>query len=119
MGVLKNHAPLITGLDVGAMLIRKMENGVHMLLWAVALIKQNQVTILANEAQSSESINQRMLNLLSNCKENLEKAEGKDKVKLTLHTNALKHVFSKSWQKILINFNKIRVRLKCQDAQFY
>jgi hypothetical protein len=29
-----------------------MENGVHMLLWAVALIKQNQVTILANEAQS-------------------------------------------------------------------
>jgi F0F1-type ATP synthase epsilon subunit len=56
MGVLKNHAPLITGLDVGAMLIRKMENGVHMLLWRF-LIKQNQVTILANEAQSSESIN--------------------------------------------------------------
>jgi F0F1-type ATP synthase epsilon subunit len=50
MGVLK-IAPLITGLDVGAMLIRKMENGVHMLLWAgFALIKQNQVTILANDS---------------------------------------------------------------------
>jgi hypothetical protein len=29
-----------------------------------------------NEAQSSENINQRMLNLLSNCKENLEKSRG-------------------------------------------
>ena len=57
MGVLKNHAPIITGLDVGAMLIRtKEEWSSYAIMGGFALVKQNQVTILANEAQTSESI---------------------------------------------------------------
>ena len=57
MGVLKNHAPILTGLDVGAMLIRKKDEwSSYAIMGGFALVKQNQVTILANEAQSSESI---------------------------------------------------------------
>jgi F-type H+-transporting ATPase subunit epsilon len=83
MGVLINHAPLITGLDVGAMLIRKNgEWSSYAIMGGFALIKQNQVTILANEAQSSESINPADAeSAFQTAKENLEKAEGvKDKV---------------------------------------
>lgn len=83
MGVLKNHAPIITGLDVGAMLVRKnAEWSSYAIMGGFALIKQNQVTILANEAQASESIDPADAeSAFEKAKENLEKAEGvKDKV---------------------------------------
>ena len=49
MGVLKNHAPIITGLDVGAMLIRtKEEWSSYAIMGGFALVKLNQVTIFAN-----------------------------------------------------------------------
>ena len=57
MGVLKNHAPIITGLDVGAMLVRtKEEWNSYALMGGFALVKQNQVTILVNEAESAQTI---------------------------------------------------------------
>jgi len=83
MGVLKNHAPIITGLDVGAMLIRtKEEWSSYAIMGGFALVKQNQVTILANEAQSSASIDpEEAKSAFENAKNNLEKAEGvKEKV---------------------------------------
>ena len=40
MGVLTNHAPLITALDIGGF----------------ALVKNNQITILVNEAESAKTI---------------------------------------------------------------
>jgi ATP synthase F1 epsilon subunit len=58
MGVLKNHAPIITGLDVGAMLVRtNQEWSSYAIMGGFALVKQNQVTILANEAEASDKIN--------------------------------------------------------------
>jgi len=58
MGVLKNHAPIITGLDVGAMLIRTKEQwNSFAIMGGFAVVKKNQITILANEAESAESIN--------------------------------------------------------------
>jgi len=58
MGVLKNHAPIITGLDVGAMLIRTNEKwNSFAIMGGFAVIKNNKVTILANEAEASETIN--------------------------------------------------------------
>ena len=78
MGVLKNHAPIITGLDVGAMLIRTKEqwNSVA-IMGGFAVIKRNQVTILANEAETSESIDaEEAKNAFETAKSNLEKAEG-------------------------------------------
>jgi ATP synthase F1 epsilon subunit len=83
MGVLKNHAPIITGLDVGAMLIRtKEEWSSYAIMGGFALVKQNQVTILANEAQTSESIDpEEAKNTFEMAKINLEKSEGlKEKV---------------------------------------
>jgi len=83
MGVLKNHAPIITGLDVGAMLVRtKAEWSSYAIMGGFALVKQNQVTILANDAQTSESIDpQEAEQAFEAAKETLEKAEGvKEKV---------------------------------------
>jgi ATP synthase F1 epsilon subunit len=78
MGVLKNHAPIITGLDVGAMLIRtKEEWNSFAIMGGFAVVKKNQITILANEAQSSKSIDaDEAKNAFDVAKANLEKAEG-------------------------------------------
>ena len=57
MGVLANHAPLITALDVGVMLIRSRTEWISIaLMGGFALVKQNQVTVLVNEAESVETI---------------------------------------------------------------
>ena len=83
MGVLKNHAPIITGLDVGAMLVRNQQEwSSYAIMGGFALVKQNQVTILANEAQSSESIDpQEAQNAFEAAKTKLEAADGvKEKV---------------------------------------
>ena len=83
MGVLKNHAPIITGLDVGAMLVRTKEQWTsYAIMGGFALVKQNNVTILANEAQTSESIDpEEAKAAFELAKANLEKAEGvKEKV---------------------------------------
>ena len=57
MGVLSNHAPLITALDIGVMLIRNQKKWTSLVLMGgFALIKQNQVTVLVNEAESESMI---------------------------------------------------------------
>jgi ATP synthase F1 epsilon subunit len=72
MGILTNHTPLITGLDIGVMLVRE-ENGTGgraqggvtssgnqwvsiALMGGFALIKENIVTILVNDAELAESL---------------------------------------------------------------
>lgn len=78
MGVLKNHAPIITGLDVGAMLVRTKEQwSSFAIMGGFAVVKRNQITILANEAEKSESIDaEEAKNAFETAKANLEKAEG-------------------------------------------
>ena len=57
MGILSNHAPIITALDIGVMLIRnKKEWNPIVLMGGFALVKQNQVTVLVNEAESEKMI---------------------------------------------------------------
>ena len=57
MGVLTNHAPLMTALDIGVMLIRTKKEWISLaLMGGFALVKQNQVTVLVNEAESSSTI---------------------------------------------------------------
>lgn len=57
MGVLTNHAPLITALEIGVMLIRvKKDWKPFALMGGFALVKQNQVTVLVNEAESETTI---------------------------------------------------------------
>src|SRR6476469_4222149 len=55
MGVLSNHAPLITALDIGVMLIRTKKNWISLaLMGGFALVKQNQITVLVNEAEEQK-----------------------------------------------------------------
>ena len=57
MGVLTNHAPLITALEIGVMLIRvKRDWKPFALMGGFALVKQNQITVLVNEAESEATI---------------------------------------------------------------
>nr|UXE30930.1 ATP synthase CF1 subunit epsilon [Ostreobium quekettii] len=57
MGVLKNHAPLITALEIGVMLIRVKKDWTSFaLMGGFALVKQNQITVLVNEAESEATI---------------------------------------------------------------
>jgi len=63
MGVLANHTPLITGLDIGVMLVRPEKTSNSTTPWismalmgGFALIKDNKVTILVNDAELGSSI---------------------------------------------------------------
>ena len=59
MGVLKNHIPLLTGLDTGLILIKKHDNDDWIkvvVTGGFALINNNKLTVLVNEAELSSSI---------------------------------------------------------------
>jgi len=68
MGVLSNHTPLITGLDIGVLLVRPEKGSAETaqassngwisvaLMGGFALIKDNVVTILVNDAELGSSI---------------------------------------------------------------
>lgn len=59
MGVLVSHAPLITALDIGVMLIRSKNNWTPVaLMGGFALIKKNQLTVLVNEAESAKDMSE-------------------------------------------------------------
>jgi ATP synthase F1 epsilon subunit len=86
MGVLKNHASLISALDVGVVLIRSNNEWTSIaVMGGFALVKQNTVTLLVNEAESIKSINaQEAETLFLQAKQNLEQAQGpKQKVEAT------------------------------------
>ena len=78
MGVLSNHAPLITALEVGVMLIRSKSEWISVaLMGGFALVKQNQITVLVNEAESKETIAfEEAEKIFSTAKTQLEQAEG-------------------------------------------
>ncbi len=78
MGVLANHAPLITALDIGVMLIRTKKDWVSLaLMGGFALVEQNQITVLVNEAESVETIEtEQAENAFNEAKTQLDTAEG-------------------------------------------
>jgi ATP synthase F1 epsilon subunit len=76
IGILKNHAPIISALDIGVMLIRSKNEWIPIaLMGGFALVKQNQVTVLVNEAESSDTIDpQEVENSYNLAKDKLEQA---------------------------------------------
>lgn len=83
IGILKNHAPLITALDIGVLLVRSQNKWIPIaLMGGFALIKKNQVTILVNEAESAETMNpENVEKTFTEAKEKLEQATtSKEKV---------------------------------------
>lgn len=58
IGILTNHAPLLTALDIGVMKIRIDTQWTSMaLMGGFAMIDNNQMTILVNEAEKATDIN--------------------------------------------------------------
>jgi len=57
LGVLNQHAPLITALDIGPIILRQRSSWTALaLMGGFALVQDNQVTILVNEAVTSSSV---------------------------------------------------------------
>nr|YP_007317187.1 ATP synthase CF1 epsilon subunit [Monomorphina aenigmatica]AFZ88789.1 ATP synthase CF1 epsilon subunit [Monomorphina aenigmatica] len=59
MGVLKNHIPLLTGLDTGLLLVRTDKNSKWIgivVAGGFALVNNNKLTILVNEAELGSDI---------------------------------------------------------------
>jgi len=87
MGVLSNHTPLITGLDIGVMLLREKTEWVSMaLMGGFALIKDNKITILVNEAELGSAIDPTVAEReFTEAQEAASKADGrKEKIETTL-----------------------------------
>ena len=83
MGVLTNHAPIITALEIGIMSLRTQKEWISVaLMGGFALVKQNQVTVLVNSAESKETVNSSEAEqAFLEAKEQLEKAiKQKEKV---------------------------------------
>jgi F-type H+-transporting ATPase subunit epsilon len=102
MGVLTNHTPLITGLDIGVMLVRTGTEWVSMaLMGGFALIKDNKITILVNEAELGSTIDPDQAEAAFNeAKEALEKADGrKEKIETNL-------AFKRARARYQLNLNK-------------
>jgi ATP synthase F1 epsilon subunit len=84
IGVLKDHAPLLTALDIGPRLFRRQSKWTAFaLIGGFSLIKENEVTILVNEAVEASCLKKeevekdleeatRRLNQVSNEKEKVE-----------------------------------------------
>jgi F-type H+-transporting ATPase subunit epsilon len=60
IGVLNGHAPLITALDIGPMILRQQSNWTALaLIGGFSLIQENKVTILVNEAVDASSVDRK------------------------------------------------------------
>jgi ATP synthase F1 epsilon subunit len=60
IGILRNHASLITALDIGLIISRNQSEWKTIaLIGGFALVKKNQVTILVNEAVTASSVDER------------------------------------------------------------
>ena len=81
IGVLPNHAPIATGLDIGIFRIRLTVNDEWLtmtLMGGFARIGNNEVTILVNDAEKASDIDpQEAQQTLEIAEANLRKAEGK------------------------------------------
>nr|YP_010463813.1 ATP synthase CF1 subunit epsilon [Anemia phyllitidis]UUL71080.1 ATP synthase CF1 subunit epsilon [Anemia phyllitidis] len=79
VGILPNHAPLLTALDMGVPKIRHDEQWSTMaLMGGFAMIDNNQVTILVNEAERATEIDpEEAQKTFQIAQANLAKAEGK------------------------------------------
>lgn len=101
IGVLCGHAPLITVLDIGMMLSRQQSNWKPLvLIGGFALVQDNKVTILVNEAISASILERKEV------EETLEKA-----------TNRLTQVVDEK-EKVEATFSFKRARARYQVIQW-
>ncbi|YP_003433981.1 ATP synthase CF1 epsilon subunit (chloroplast) [Typha latifolia] len=82
IGVLPNHAPIATAVDIGLLRIRRDDQWLTVaLMGGFARIGNNEITILGNDAEMSTDIDpQEAQQALEIAEANLSKAEGKRQV---------------------------------------
>lgn len=85
MGILKNHVPVLSGLDTGVLSVRKNPDSSWdslVVMGGFALVKENKVIVLVNEAELLENIDRQNVELLfKEAKSHLNKSlEGKQKI---------------------------------------
>nr|QHN54448.1 ATP synthase CF1 epsilon subunit [Montrichardia arborescens] len=82
IGVLPNHAPIATAVDIGLLRIRLNDQWLTVaLMGGFARIDNNEITILGNDAEISTDIDpQEAQQALEKAEANLSKAEGKRQV---------------------------------------
>lgn len=82
VGILPNHAPLLTALDMGVLKVHYDGQWSTMaLMGGFAMVDNNQVTILVNEAERASEIDpEEAQRTFQTTKENLTRAEGKKKI---------------------------------------
>nr|QCD15695.1 ATP synthase CF1 epsilon subunit [Osmunda japonica] len=81
IGILPNHAPLLTALDIGVIKIRYGGQWSTMaLMGGFAMIDNNRITILVNEAERATEIDtEEARKTFQKAQANLARAEGKKK----------------------------------------
>nr|QFQ45034.1 ATP synthase CF1 epsilon subunit [Scorpiothyrsus shangszeensis] len=79
IGVLSNHAPIATAVDIGILRIRRNDEWLTMaLMGGFARIGNNEITILVNDAEKGSDIDpQEAQETLELAEANLRKAKGK------------------------------------------
>nr|YP_010932330.1 CF1 epsilon subunit of ATP synthase [Hormidiella parvula]WKT06005.1 CF1 epsilon subunit of ATP synthase [Hormidiella parvula] len=79
VGILPNHASLLTALDIGIVKIRTANQWTTMaLMGGFAMIEDNQMTILVNEAEKASDIDpQEAQAAFEQARSNLETAQGR------------------------------------------
>nr|YP_010716129.1 ATP synthase CF1 epsilon subunit [Crepidomanes latealatum]WDE75864.1 ATP synthase CF1 epsilon subunit [Crepidomanes latealatum] len=83
VGILPNHAPLLTALDMGVLRVRSSDGqwSTMALMGGFAMVDNNQITILVNEAERATEIDpEEAQSTFQAAKENLTQAEGKKKM---------------------------------------
>nr|YP_009159764.1 ATP synthase CF1 epsilon subunit [Carnegiea gigantea]AKR06786.1 ATP synthase CF1 epsilon subunit [Carnegiea gigantea] len=82
IGVLPNHAPIVTAVDLGILRIRLNDQWLTIVLMGgFARIDNNEITVLANEAESGSDIDpQEAQQTLEKAEAILRKAEGKRQI---------------------------------------
>nr|YP_009569941.1 ATP synthase CF1 epsilon subunit [Montia fontana]QBC68404.1 ATP synthase CF1 epsilon subunit [Montia fontana] len=82
IGVLPNHAPIATAVDIGILRIRLNDQWLTMaLMGGFARISNNEITVLVNEAERGSDIDtQEAQQTLEKAETNLRKAEGKRQI---------------------------------------
>nr|AKZ31192.1 ATP synthase CF1 epsilon subunit [Goodenia micrantha] len=82
IGVLTNHAPIATAVDIGILRIRLKDQWLTMaLMGGFARIGKNEITVLVNDAEKGGDIDpQEALQTLEIAKATLRKAEGKREI---------------------------------------
>jgi F-type H+-transporting ATPase subunit epsilon len=82
IGILPNHAPLLTALDIGIIKIRLNGQWSTMaLMGGFAMVDTNQITILVNEVEKANEINfQKAQETFQMAQDKLAQAEGRKQI---------------------------------------